>query len=113
MWIICFGHGWELGLVTSWDPFRTNQVKSFGPCVRGRGVFSSVFRCKHVGQKTHYALKFVRSNKMMRKAAEREAVVQVAVLKEIHRDIKVQPVSTVADQRGDVCRWKPTAALQS
>jgi len=38
----------------------------------GRGVFSSVFRCKHVGQKTHYALKFVRSNKMMRKAAERE-----------------------------------------
>ena len=49
----------------------------------------------------------------MRKAAEREAVVQVAVLKEIHRDIKVLPVSTVADQRGDVCRWKPTAALQS
>lgn len=38
----------------------------------GRGVFSSVFRCKHVGQKTDFALKFVRANKMMRKAAEKE-----------------------------------------
>ncbi|CAK9022658.1 unnamed protein product [Durusdinium trenchii] len=38
----------------------------------GRGVFSSVFRCKHVTQKTDYALKFVRANKMMRKAAEKE-----------------------------------------
>eukprot|EP00438_Fugacium_kawagutii_P004634 Skav229025 [mRNA] locus=scaffold127:608401:615967:- [translate_table: standard] len=37
-----------------------------------RGVFSSVFRCKHVGQKTDFALKFVRANKMMRKAAEKE-----------------------------------------
>ncbi|CAE7226547.1 Prpf4b [Symbiodinium natans] len=38
----------------------------------GKGVFSSVFRCKHVGTKTDVALKFVRSNKMMRKAAEKE-----------------------------------------
>lgn len=38
----------------------------------GKGVFSSVFRCKHIGTKTDVALKFVRSNKMMRKAAEKE-----------------------------------------
>ncbi len=35
----------------------------------------------------------------MRKAAEREATVQVAVLKDSYRDIKVPPASTAADQR--------------
>lgn len=38
----------------------------------GRGVFSSVFRCKNVKEGTDYAIKFVRSNIMMRKAAEKE-----------------------------------------
>lgn len=40
----------------------------------GKGVFSSVFRCKdtRLGSDKHYALKFVRSNVMMRKVAEKE-----------------------------------------
>ena len=38
----------------------------------GRGVFSSVFRCKHIREGKDYAIKFVRSNTMMHKAGERE-----------------------------------------
>jgi len=38
----------------------------------GKGVFSSVFRCKNTKQNTDYAIKFVRSNHMMRRAAEKE-----------------------------------------
>mmetsp|Transcript_41121 Transcript_41121/g.91952 ORF Transcript_41121/g.91952 Transcript_41121/m.91952 type:complete len:535 (+) Transcript_41121:108-1712(+) len=56
----------------------------------GRGVFSSVFRCKHVATKTDYALKFVRSNKMMRKAAEKEV--------ETYR--KLAKVAAKEDQEG-------------
>jgi len=38
----------------------------------GKGVFSSVYRVKNVTQKTDYAIKFVRSNAMMKRAAEKE-----------------------------------------
>lgn len=39
----------------------------------GKGVFSSVFRCKTAREKgPEFAIKFVRSNNMMRKAAEKE-----------------------------------------
>jgi len=38
----------------------------------GKGVFSSVYRCKHVKEGKEYAIKFVRSNNMMRRAAEKE-----------------------------------------
>jgi len=38
----------------------------------GRGVFSSVFSCKGTKDGKDYAVKFIRSNAMMRKAAEKE-----------------------------------------
>eukprot|EP00931_Biecheleriopsis_adriatica_P056619 TRINITY_DN33554_c1_g1_i1.p1 TRINITY_DN33554_c1_g1~~TRINITY_DN33554_c1_g1_i1.p1 ORF type:complete len:570 (-),score=168.92 TRINITY_DN33554_c1_g1_i1:104-1813(-) len=38
----------------------------------GRGVFSSVYKCQNILQKTEVAIKFIRANKMMQKAAEKE-----------------------------------------
>merc|ERR1719221_2109584 len=38
----------------------------------GRGVFSSVFQCKSKQDGREYAVKFIRCDTMMRKAAEKE-----------------------------------------
>eukprot|EP00913_Durusdinium_trenchii_P016544 g15549.t1 len=75
LWIIKAKQEWEEKQSGAGHRGETNDqeyyIASIGETL-GRGVFSSVFRCKHVTQKTDYALKFVRANKMMRKAAEKE-----------------------------------------
>ncbi|CAJ1372809.1 unnamed protein product [Effrenium voratum] len=87
LWIIKAKQDWEekheqkghRGETNDQEYYIASTGETLGPgreyCAEasiGRGVFSSVFRCKHVSSKTDYALKFVRSNKMMRKAAEKE-----------------------------------------
>jgi len=61
----------------------------FGPehCYRveaaiGRGVFSSVLHCKSAKENKDYAIKFIRSNTMMRRAAEKEVEMYRKLAKE-------------------------------
>jgi len=51
----------------------------------GRGVFSSVFKCKHQQDNKEYAVKFIRSNGMMRRAAEKEAEMYRRFAREANR----------------------------
>ncbi|CAK0819229.1 unnamed protein product, partial [Prorocentrum cordatum] len=91
MWVIKAKHEWEerqekladgqkaIGVTDDEDYYRCSDGEVFGPggefkCEGsiGNGVFSSVFRAKHTAEGTDYAIKFVRANTMMRKAAEKE-----------------------------------------
>jgi len=49
----------------------------------GKGVFSSVFRCTSTSGSSEYAVKFVRSNTMMRRAAEKEVETYRRLAKEV------------------------------
>eukprot|EP00928_Gymnodinium_smaydae_P053358 TRINITY_DN37368_c0_g1_i1.p1 TRINITY_DN37368_c0_g1~~TRINITY_DN37368_c0_g1_i1.p1 ORF type:complete len:692 (-),score=217.09 TRINITY_DN37368_c0_g1_i1:211-2286(-) len=50
----------------------------------GRGVFSSVFHCKGVKDGKDFAIKFIRKNAMMRKAAEKEVELYKRLAKDGH-----------------------------
>lgn len=67
------------GVTDEHEYYQAKEGESFGPEKRfasqasiGRGVFSSVFRCKDKVSGMEYAVKFTRKNPMMRKAAEKE-----------------------------------------
>mmetsp|Transcript_45134 Transcript_45134/g.82628 ORF Transcript_45134/g.82628 Transcript_45134/m.82628 type:complete len:1002 (-) Transcript_45134:97-3102(-) len=51
----------------------------------GKGVFSSVFQCRKTAEDKSYAVKFVRSNHMFRKAAEKEVEMYRRLKKEAPR----------------------------
>ena len=44
----------------------------FNQAAIGRGVFSSVYHCKGLKDGKDYAIKLIRSNAMMRRAADKE-----------------------------------------
>jgi len=87
LWIIKAKQEWEeketekgaRGETNDQEYYMASAGEIFGPSKEyraegsiGKGVFSTVFRCKHVRQNADYAVKFVRSNVMMKKAAEKE-----------------------------------------
>lgn len=90
LWVIKAKQEWEerhersskgqvLGATNDQEYYMASVGEVFGPKDEyraegsiGKGVFSSVFRCKHIQGSSEYAVKFVRSNSMMRKAADKE-----------------------------------------
>jgi len=73
--------GNQIGMTDDEEYFSATVGEQFGPdgatnlrveAAIGRGVFSSVYHCKDVKEDKDYAVKFIRSNPMMRKAAEKE-----------------------------------------
>jgi len=87
------GTGQRMGVTDEEEYYGASVGEEFGPtkCFKveasiGRGVFSSVFKCKNAQDKKDYAVKFIRSNTMMRRAAEKEVEMYRRLARQAQKD---------------------------